>query len=235
MIMNQIFFTSPLFGILLTVLVSWQALWLRKKIKWSLYSPMLFSMITIVGILLVSGIPFESYNAGGTYIMKLLGPLTVVLAVPLYQNHHHLKKYFFAITFGIILGSLFAITIVYLFSILLGLDMVLLRSLLVKSITTPIGIATTEMIEGIVGVSVLSIVMTGVFGAILSEVVFKVFHIENPIARGVALGTGAHAVGTGKALEYGKIEGAMAGLSIAIAGIATVVWAMLFKSFGLIV
>jgi len=232
--MNSLFFTSPLFGLLLTLIVSWYALLLRKKIRWSLYSPMLFSMLTIVGILLVSGIPFEAYNAGGAYIMKLLGPLTVVLAVPLYQNHHYLKKYFFAITLGIILGSLFAVAIVYLFSIFLGLDMVLLKSLLVKSITTPIGIATTEMLEGIVGVSVLSIVMTGVFGAILSEVVFKVFHIEDPIARGVALGTGAHAVGTGRALEYGKLEGAMAGLSIAIAGIATVVWAMLFKMLGLI-
>ena len=195
---------------------------------------MLFSMLLIIGLLLLTEIPYSDYKVGGDYIMMMLGPITVVLAVPLYQHHNKLKEHALAILMGIVLGALAALVSVYLLSIGLGLDTLLMKSLLAHSVTTPIGIAAAEMVDGLVGLSILSIVITGTFGAIVSELVFRVFNIKSSIAKGVALGTSSHAIGTGRAFEYGSLEGAMSGLSIAIAGVSTIVWLLLFQYLGVI-
>ena len=226
--------SSPLFGIALTFVIGVLGFYIKTKIAWSLFNPMLFSMLFIIAILVGLEIPYSDYKVGGDYIMKMLGPITVVLAVPLYQHHEKLKEHAFGIIFGIVLGSLSAVVSVYTFSLLAGLDMTLLKSLLPRSVTTPIGIASSEMIDGLVGLTIVSIVITGVFGAIAASWVFKVFNITEPIAKGVSLGTSAHAIGTGRAFEMGTLEGAFSGLSIAIAGVATVLWLMLFQYVGLI-
>ena len=225
---------TPLFGLLLTAVIGIFGLMIKKRVAWSLFNPMLFSMLIIILILLGLDIPYAEYKLGGDYVMKMLGPITVVLAVPLYQHHDKLKKHAFAIIFGITLGSLSALVSVYLFSLMVGLDMTLVKSLLPRSVTTPIGIAASEMIDGLVGLTVLSIVITGTFGAIVSDWVYRLLKVEDPIAKGVALGTSAHAIGTGRAFEYGTLEGAMSGLSIAIAGLATIFWLLLFQFLGLI-
>ena len=223
-----------LFGLLLTLIAGVLSLYIKTKVSWSLFNPMLFSMLVIIMILTVFDIPYADYKVGGDIVLKMLGPITVVLAVPLYQHHDKLKRHAFAILFGVILGSLSALLSVYLFSIMVGLDMTLIKSLLPRSVTTPIGISSSEMIDGLVGLTVLSIVITGTFGAIIADWVYKVFNITEPIAKGVALGTSAHAIGTGRAFEYGTLEGAMSGLSIAIAGVSTILWLMLFQFLGLI-
>ena len=225
---------TPVFGLVLTAAVGIFGLIIKKRVAWNLFNPMLFSMLIIIVILLGLDIPYTEYKLGGDYVMKMLGPITVVLAVPLYQHHDKLKKHAFAIIFGITLGSLSALVSVYLFSLMAGLDMTLLKSLLPRSVTTPIGIAASEMIDGLVGLTVLSIVITGTFGAIVSDWVYRLLKIEDPIAKGIALGTSAHAIGTGRAFEYGILEGAMSGLSIAIAGLATIFWLLLFQFIGLI-
>jgi len=226
--------SSPLFGITLTFIVGVLGLYIKTKVTWSLFNPMLFSMLFIIAILVGLEISYSDYKVGGDYIMEMLGPITVVLAVPLYQHHAKLKKHALAIIFGIVLGSLTAVVSVYLFSLLAGLDMTLLKSLLPRSVTTPIGIASSEMIDGLVGLTIVSIVITGTFGAIVASWVFTTFNITESIAKGVSLGTSAHAIGTGRAFELGTLEGAFSGLSIAIAGVATVLWLMLFQYVGLI-
>ncbi len=223
-----------LFGLALTLVVGILALYLKSKVAWNLFNPMLFSILLIIAVLVMFDIPYESYASGGDLILKMLGPITVVLAVPLYQHHDKLKRHALAIILGVILGALSALVSVYLFSLSAGLDTTLMKSLLPRSITTPIGIASSEMIDGLVGLTVLSIVITGTFGAIIADWVFKRFNIDDPIAKGVALGTSAHAIGTGRAFEYGTLEGAMSGLSIAIAGVATIVWLLLFQFLGFI-
>ncbi len=223
-----------LFGLALTLFAGILGLYLKSKLAWNLFNPMLFSILLIIAVLVLFDLPYESYALGGDLILKMLGPITVVLAVPLYQHHDKLKRHAFAILFGVVLGALSALVSVYLFSLAAGLDTTLMRSLLPRSVTTPIGIASSEMIDGLVGLTVLSIVITGTFGAIIADWVFKRFKIDDPIAKGVALGTSAHAIGTGRAFEYGTLEGAMSGLSIAIAGVATIVWLLLFQLSGLI-
>ena len=232
--MSAALLNTPLFGIGLTFVVALFSLYLKKKIDYALFNPMLFSMLSIIAFLLYFELPYESYALGGDYIMKLLGPITVVLAVPLYQHHKVLKEHALAILLGVGLGSLVALISVYFLSYLFSLDELLMRSLLPRSVTTPIGIEASEMLEAIVGLTLLSIVITGTFGAIVASWVFKLFNIKTSIAKGVALGTSAHAIGTGRAFEFGALEGAMAGLSIAITGVYTLVWLLLFQWSGLI-
>ncbi len=227
-------FSSPLFGISVTFIVGIFGLYVKRKVASSLFNPMLFSMLVIIGLLVGFDIPYADFKVGGDYIMQMLGPITVVLAVPLYQHHDKLKKHALAVLLGIILGALTALVSVYLLSMAASLDMTLIKSLLPRSVTTPIGIASSEMIGGLVGLTIVSIVITGTFGAIIADSVYKRFKITDPIAKGVALGTSAHAIGTGKAFEYGTLEGAMSGLSIAIAGVATIMWLLLFQLLGFI-
>lgn len=201
---------------------------LREKINKSWFNYMLVSMVSIIAVLLLFDIPYENYAQGGDVILKLLGPITVVLAVPLYQHHKELKRYYLPIIIGVLSGSLASLISVYLFAKLIGLDVVLMHSLLVKSVTTPIAISASHMVEGIVGLSVVSVVITGLFGALIASRLFKILKITNPIAKGIALGVSAHAIGTARAFELGKVEGSMSALSIALGGVSTIFWLYLF-------
>jgi len=112
---------------------------------------------------------------------------------------------------------------IFVMSMLFKLDHVYYVSLLPKSITTAIGMGVSEEAGGIVTITIVSIILTGIFGNIIGEAWFKLVGIKEPIARGLALGTASHAIGTAKALELGEVEGAMSSLSIAVAGLMTVV------------
>ena len=230
--MTQSLLGTPLFGLLITLAAGVLGLYIKARSGWKLFNPMLFGMLLIISVLLFFDIPYADYRIGGDLILKLLGPITVVLAVPLYQHHDKLRRHALAILPGVAVGSLSALLSVWLFGWMAGLDTTLIRSLLPRSITTPIGIGASEMLGGLVGLTVLSIVITGTFGAIVAGWVFKVCKITDPVARGV--GTSAHAIGTGKAFEYGQLEGAMSGLSIAIAGVSTILWLFLFRITGLV-
>ena len=104
-------------------------------------------------------------------------------------------------------------------------------TLLPKSITTAIGMGVSEELGGYVTITVAVIVITGVLGNIFAELICKIFRINEPIAKGIAIGSASHAIGTAKAMEMGEIEGAMSSLSIAVAGILTVFGATLFSNF----
>ena len=118
---------------------------------------------------------------------------------------------------------------VLLLAFLFGLEHDVYVTLLPKSITTAIGMGVSEELNGIVTITVAVIIITGVVGNVLADFVYKLFHVTHPVAKGVGLGTSAHAIGTAKALEMGEIEGAMGGLSIAVAGILTVIVAPIFS------
>lgn len=100
-----------------------------------------------------------------------------------------------------------------------------------KSITTAIGMGISEELGGYVSITVAIIVLTGVLGNMCAESVCKLFKIEEPIAKGIAIGTASHAIGTSKAMELGDIEGAMSSLSIVVSGLITVIGASVFAQF----
>jgi putative effector of murein hydrolase len=155
----------------------------------------------------------------------------VCLAVPLYEQLKLLKQNWKAVILGILSGVITSMTTIFVLAKIMGLNHAEYVTLLPKSITTAIGMGVSEELGGYVTITVAVIVMTGVLGNIFAELICRVFRINEPIAKGLAIGTAAHAIGTSKAMEMGEIEGAMSSLSIAVAGILTVIFASTFAGF----
>lgn len=184
---------------------------------------MLIATLGIILFLSITKIPYESYKLGGDRINFFLGPVTIVLAVPLYKQFDLFKKYLLEILIGISCGVVVSFISIKLIGHFTNADVDIINSLIPKSITTPMGISLTKTLNGVEAITVVSIILTGILGAIISPIVFKIGKINNPVAKGISLGTSAHALGTTKALEMGEVEGAMSGLSIGISGIITVI------------
>ena len=204
---------------------------MKRKFKLAIFNPLLISIFCVMGILMVLGVDYESYEEGGKYISYLLTPATVCLAVPLYQQLHLLKKNIKAIAAGIVSGVLASLVSVLLLAKLFGLSHEEYVTLLPKSITTAIGMGVSEELGGIVTITVAVIIITGVLGNVIADAVYKIAKIEEPVAKGLALGTSAHAIGTAKAMELGEVEGAMSSLAIAVSGLLTVIAASAFAGF----
>lgn len=220
--MNELLQVSMYFGMVISVAAYLLGVWLKKKTRWAVMNPLLVSIILTMGVLLLLDIDYDTYNSGAKYLSYFLTPATVCLAIPLYKQLELLKHNMAAVLTGIISGVLASLVSVLGLSLAFGLDHQYYVTLLPKSITTAIGMGVSEEAGGIVTLTVASIIITGIFGNIIAEVVFKILKIQEPIAKGLALGTSAHAIGTAKALEMGEIEGAMSSLSIAVAGLLTV-------------
>lgn len=203
-------------------------LWLKKKTRSALANPLLIAIVLVIGFLPITGIDYEVYKRGSSLLTYLLTPATICLAVPLYEEFEQLKRNYKAVLSGIAAGTLASLCCILLLSIVLGLSHESFVTLLPKSITTAMGIGVSEELGGIVPVTVICIVITGVLGNVFAEQFLKLIRIKEPIAKGVAIGTSTHAVGTAKAMEMGNVEGAMSGLSIVVAGVLTVIGASLF-------
>ena len=205
-----------------------QSVFLKKKLKWPICNPLLISIVAVIIFLVAFDIPYESYNAGAKYLSYLLTPATVCLAIPLYEQVELLKKHSKAIVLGLISGVITSLVCVLVLALLFHFDHAQYVTLLPKSITTAIGMGISEELGGYVTITVAVIIITGVIGNMLAETVCRIFKIEEPVAKGIAIGASSHAVGTVKAMEIGEIEGAMSSLAIAVAGLLTVVLAPVF-------
>lgn len=223
-----------LFGLVISLIAFEIGLFIYKKTKIPLFNPLLISIALVIGFLVLFNIDFDVYNKGGQFINMFLGPATVVLAVPLYKQLQLLKEHLLPIVTGILIGSSVGIASVFLIGTIFGMEDILTISLLSKSVTTPIGIEITNQLGGLAPVTVLSIILSGIIGAVVGPILCKVFKIKERVAVGISLGTASHAVGTTKALELGETEGAMSSLSIGIAGIMTVFLAPALYSLFLI-
>jgi predicted murein hydrolase (TIGR00659 family) len=201
---------------------------LKKKFKIGIFNPLLISIAVTIIVLLAANIEFETYKQGAKYISWFLTPATVCLAIPLYEQLEILKKHWKAVIAGIVSGVITNMITVAILALLFGLNHQEYVTLLPKSITTAIGMGVSEELGGYVTITVAVIVITGVIGNMLAEFLCKIFRIEEPMAKGLAIGTSAHAMGTAKAMEMGDVEGAMSSLSIAVAGILTVGAASIF-------
>lgn len=225
------FQNSVFFGVLISLGAYFFGMWLKKKTGWAVMNPLLVSIILIISFLIISGVSYKSYNAGANCLSYLLTPATICLAVPLYQQVELLKKHYKAVIAGISAGVLSSLLSVLLLALLFRFGHEAYVTFLPKSITTAIGISVSEELGGFVSVTVVVIVITGVLGNIFAEKFLKLLKIEEPIAKGIAIGSSSHAIGTAKAMEMGSIEGAMSGLSIVVCGILTVIGASIFAYF----
>lgn len=226
--MNEFAASSVYFGVLVTLGAYLISSKLKQKTGLALFNPLLVAVILVIALLKATGISYASYNQSAKLISSLLTPSTICLAVPLYEQFALLKKHARAILAGIASGVVTSLVCVYVLALLFRLDHATYATLLPKSITSAIGMDVCAELGGYVPITVAIIITTGILGSLISQTVFRIFAIEEPIARGVALGTSAHAIGTSKAMEMGQIEGAMSGLSIAVAGIMTVCLAPVF-------
>ena len=218
---------SPYFGVALSVIAFWLGEKLQRKLKTPICNPLIIAIVLIVGILLIFDIPYDTYNVGGALINMFLAPATACLAVAIYTKIDILKQYWLPILVGCTVGSAASMGSIYVMCKLFGLDQSMTVSLLPKSVTTPIAVSISEPGGGVVPITVVAVIFTGILGSICAPMLIKLFHVSDSVAAGLAIGACSHAVGTSKAIEIGEIEGAMSGLAIGICGIITVLFSMI--------
>lgn len=221
--MSEFFASASYFGVSVTLLFFALGLALKKKFNWALLNPLLVASVLTIVLLLVLDIDYDSYNASASCLSYLLTPATVCLAIPLYQNLSILRKNIAAILCGIFGGVVANIALILLLAVVFGLSHQQYITLLPKSITTAIGMGVSQELGGTVSLTIAVIILTGIFANISAELVFRVFRVRDAVAKGVALGTAGHAIGTSKANELGETEGAVSSLAIAVTGLVSVV------------
>lgn len=212
-----------LFPLALTFGAYQVGLWCQKKWKTPLLNPILISVVLIIGFVLLFDFDLTVYQTGTSGISWLLTPATVCLALPLYKQVKVLKKHLPAIFGGIFAGTAVSLAFIFALCKLLSLDNALTISMLPKSITTAIGMVLSEQSGGYGSLTAAAIIVTGILGSLFGSLLCKLFRFTEPIAQGVALGTASHVVGTSRANELGELQGAVSSLSLAIAGILTVI------------
>ena len=226
--MNSFFEASLFAGVALSLITYQLGTAVKKKLKLAIFNPLLISIAIIILILIVGKVDYEVYNKGANILSWMLTPATVCLAIHLYEQWSLLMHNKTAVIVGLLTGTITSLTTIFALSLIFGLSHTEYVTLLPKSITTAIGIALSDEMGGYSTITVTSIVLTGVLGNMTGEAVCKIFRINEPISRGLAIGAASHAMGTAKAMEMGEIEGAMSSLAIAVSGVLTVLFASLY-------
>ena len=229
--MKDFFLNSVFFGVAISLVSYFIGTILKKKLKLQIFNPLLISVILVILFLLIFKIDYSVYEKGAQYLGYLLTPATVCLAVPVYEKLNILKKNKTAILVGVLSGVITSLLLTLGLSAVFGLEHRDYVTLLPKSVTTAIGMEISKELGGYVPLTVATIVITGILGNVIGELVLKIFCIKDPIAKGIGLGTSAHVVGTAKATELGEVEGAMSGLSVVVAGVLTVIVGIIFSYF----
>jgi len=210
-----------LYSILITVSVYLFVRFLAKNYSSPVTSPVFLSTIIIITLLVVSKISFDEYMPAKTIMTYLLGPATVALAVPIYKNRDMFVKYFSAAFIGLSSGIVTTITSAILLAKLLKLSNVFVLALTVKSVTVPVATEIGRIIDGNLSLIAALVIITGMIGAMFGAKLLSLFKIHHPFARGLAIGTIAHGIGTAEAVKEGEVQGAVAGAAMGIAAVLT--------------
>ena len=226
--MNSFLANASFFGALLCLVCYFLGRALARRFPHPLMNPLLIAIVLCIAFLAVFRIDYDAWNVSASKLTWLLTPSPVALAIPLYEKIDLLRRHAGAVLLSILAGSLTSGVTVLALRLLCGLDASEYVTLLPKSVTTAIGMPLAEQLGGMGAVAAIAIILTGLAGNVMAPALLKFVKVEDPIARGLAIGTAAHAVGTARAIELGEIEGAMSGLAIAVAGLMTAVIAPLF-------
>lgn len=221
--MLEMIASSPLFGLCLTIFAFLAGRWVQGKTGWMLAHPLPIATLLCIAALVLLGIPYEQYAKGGDIINMMLGPVTALLALGIYNQRQVLGRYFVPVLLGCTVGSLSRIFSVLGLCRAFGLDAALAASLMPKSCTTPIAISIAESKGGIAAIAAAAVFFAGNTGAICAPLFARWLRVQNPVAQGVATGACSHALGTSKAREMGEIQGAMSSIAIGVCGLISVV------------
>lgn len=226
--MSELFSSAVFSGAALTMAAYFAGVWIKNKTGNQFFNPILIAIVTIIAFLVVTDMDYDTYNYSAQYISWFLTPATVSLAIPLYRQLNRLKTNAKAILLGILSGVIASGVGILLLAVVFNLSHTEYVTLLPKSITSAIGMGVADELGGLSAITVPVIIITGIFGNITAEMVLKFAKVTDPVAKGLAIGTASHGTGTAKAIEMGEVEGAMSGLSIAVAGLMTVAAAQIF-------
>lgn len=217
--------------LVLTVGAYLLGVWVRKKSGLSLLHPFLVSLPIIIAVLAFMDIPYDFYMESNALIDFLLGPSVVALGYLLYEKRQIILENIVGIASAVVTGSVVGVGSVYLLCRICRLDEVFLRSLEAKSVTTPIAMDITATLGGNLSLTAVSVILSGFLGAVFGPTVLKLLRIKSPVAKGLAMGCSSHGLGTAKAIEFGSVEGALSGLSIALMGVVTALIVPVFNFF----
>jgi predicted murein hydrolase (TIGR00659 family) len=210
-----------LFNIILTVGVYLLSLTIAKKIKSPFTSPVFLSTLIIIFILFQSRISYGEYGQAKAVMTFLLGPATVALAVPIYNNRKLILQYLMPAIIGLLFGTFTTITIAFAFGKLLHFTKSVILSISIKSVTVPVAAEIGKIIGGNPSLIAAFVIITGMLGAMFGPKLLNLLDVHHPFARGLSIGTISHGIGTAEAVKEGEMQGAVAGASMGIAAILT--------------
>lgn len=213
--------SGEVFFLLLTLGSFLLGVLLYKRTKISLLQPLLVSMIIIIPFLKITGIEYQVFYEKTRLLSFMLGPSVVALGYVLYEQIEHIRGNVISILTSVFVGSLVGILSVVLIAKLFGADRLLTASLAPKSVTTPIAMNLAENSGGVPSLAAVFVVICGLFGGLAGPLILRRIGVKSSIAKGLALGSASHALGTVKAMEMGALEGAISGLAIGIMGVMT--------------
>lgn len=193
-----------------------------RRVKMTYLNPIIMTLVLLIATLFMTRTSYTVYKSGTDWITFLLGPIVVMLAIPLYNNRFALKENFSAVMIGVITSLVASTIIVVVGCKLFDLDTSILLSMLPKSITTPMALEVTSLVGGKSGLTIIFVIVTGIVGASLAPITLKVFGVKDKIAMGIGIGASSHGIGTSKAVEMDEEIGAASGLAMGIAGVVTV-------------
>lgn len=213
---------SPLLGLTITLVAYGLGyrLYLRARSN-PLANPVVTSVALLIGLLLLTGTSYDDYFAGGQFVHFLLGPATVALAVPLYQQFSRLRQLWLPVTLSLTLGVVIAAGSSIGLAWLLGASTEIQMSLAPKSATAPVAMGISEKIGGLPSLTAVLVVITGITGAVLGTKLFEWIRVSDDTAKGIAMGVAAHGIGTARAFQVSAQMGAFSGLAMALSAFAT--------------
>lgn len=213
---------SPLLHLTLTLVAYQAGLWLyRRGALNPALNPVLLAVLAIVAVLTATGTSYESYFDGAQFVHFLLGPATVALAIPLYRHLETVRRSAAAILVSILAGSVTAAVSAIAIGWALGASRDALVSLAPKSVTAPVAMGITERLGGLPSLTAVLVILTGILGAMMGTAILNRLGIRDWRARGLAIGTASHGIGTARALQVNEVAGAFSGLAMGLNAIAT--------------
>ena len=215
---------SPLLGLTVTLVAYQGGYWLYRKSNHNpLVNPVLIAVVALVALLKLTGTDYQTYFEGAQFVHFLLGPATVALAIPLFQQLQQLRKSLLAIAVSVVAGSMTAAGSAVAIAWALGASRETLLSLAPKSVTTPIAMGIAEKIGGLPSLTAVLVILTGMTGAMLTTYTLNLLGVRDWRARGLAIGVASHGIGTARAILVHPLAGAFAGLAMGLNGLATAI------------
>lgn len=215
------YLSSEIFLLLLVMGSYLLGIYLYRRTKMSFVQPLLISMIIIIPFLKIMHIDYAVFYQKTNILNFMLGPSVVALGYVLYEQIEYIKGNVVSILTAVFTGSVVGILSVVSIAKAFGADKILTASIAPKSVTTPIAISLAEKSGGQPSLAAAFVVICGLFGVFIGPIILKRIGIKSKIAKGLAMGSASHALGTARAMEMGAIEGAISGLAIGIMGVIT--------------